>query len=282
MFGVDLMASGGAGDACSQPYSGQESFSQPLESASNKLTYSASAVGYDNAYPNPNPPPAQVGCQYSPAFATTSVNATASLGSLSASANANMMNTAVVGPNSSVTAGWYDLFTANGGNYLLTFTLNDSETASQSCATNQGNAQAAVNYYFSVTNAASQPIAGASWNDTDCSPNAGPMGITGDLVSSKSNTVEIELSVSAGTMFGVSAQVTAQAGTGAYVALPDTVAANATALLTIEGLNGATYNSASGTIYNPEPASWLLASCGIGALWLGLRRRRSRAGPSLS
>ena len=272
-YGVTLSASGGAGDACSPPYSIAEQFSQPLESSGIGLEYAGSAVGYDNGYVAG---PGQTGCPYSPVFASSGVNASAALGSLTATATAGMTGMAVTPPSASVTDTWDDIFTAtSGGNYLLTFTISDSTTASQSCASNGGSWQAQVSYYAIVTNLGppSQQVAEASWNDTDCAPNAGPAIGSGTVVSSTTNTVQFEISEAAGATFSVNAQLMAQAGMRQTVGLPDSVVANANAgPFGITGLNGATWSDASNTVYSPEPGSWLLAVCGLAALALLGRR----------
>lgn len=261
-FGVSLAANGGTGEtACAG-----SSFLLTTETNSTlpnpSLTYTNSATGYNNAPICSNQ------------IASSFVNANAALGDLSALATAGLTGSISPLPGSTTTATWNDTFTADvTGQFLIAFTLNDSETATQaSCPSSP---QAQVMYFVSVT-IGGNPAAGANWNNTDCAPNAGPGGEVGDVVFSNKNSVYFDLSLTAGTVFDVSGDLTVSALVAQQQSpgVSDGVTANVgSALFQITG----DYTSASGKVYGiadiPEPASWLLTGIGLAALGLRVRRR---------
>ena len=252
--GVSLTASGGAGDvSCSNSTFGTAG----TETDPTSLTFSGSASGYNNG-PTCGPPPA---------LGTSSVNASAALGMLSSDDTASLTGSASALnplPGASDTLTWGEAFLASvTGEYLLIFTLNDSETATQSYCSGTPQAQVIYNVYVTI---AASLVSAASWDNTDCAPNAGPTVTKGNVAFSNSNTVEFELTVNAGSFFDVStnlmvsAQVARQLTSGS-----DSVVAD---------VNSAAFTYSQ----SPEPASWLLAGCGLAALGLSARiRLRNKA-----
>ena len=184
-----------------------------------------------------------------------------------------MTTIGLVGAGASATVGWSDTFTAvTGGTFEMIVSLNADVTATPSCPS--GNNLAHVNYNFNEYGPYNQQDI-ADWTETDCNTAAGPTYLYGSTTELSSNTVELFESLSAGQSFTVSASLMAQAGAG----LNQSSDANAsdTATLSVIGLNGATYSSASGVTYDfsdaPEPSSWLLSGGGLAALGLRFRRR---------
>jgi hypothetical protein len=261
LFGVTLAADGGAGDAACAG----SSFLLNLET--NPIhPYANSATGYNDAP------------LCSDQLATSSVNATAALGALSATATADLSGaggTLVPLPSATTTATWNDTFTANAtAEYILDFTLNSSETATQStCNT----VQAQVTYYVFVT-ISNSTVAAANWNNTDCPLNSpGLEGITGNVLYSSNNNIEFGIALTAGTVFEVSTQLTASAQVTEQQSATASDNVTATVNSALFGITGP-YTSASTEVYpiaNPEPAPWLLTGTGLTALWLRARRRRA-------
>jgi len=287
-FGVSLSASGSAGDACQlAPQIAAEGFNSGNLTSSYSLSYTGSAVGYDNSFPYPAPGPE--GCVYSPAFAHVNDSGVAALGVLMASASADMETVGLLQAAGSIGDGFFDTITAvTGGTYVVTFELNASESGS--CP---GGGQSSVLNASATVTGAFLFDEYAHWNNTDCTGSTAPYQTFGPVDVINSYTVELPVTLSAGGSFGVSASLYAGAGVGfnesAAVGASETTpqeggclgSGAACATLTVTGLNGATYTTASGVTYGssdpsaPEPASCLLIGCALAAL--GLRRISTRS-----
>jgi len=275
--GLTLTGSGSSGDACTPdtPQSAAESFSYS-DSGLSPLSDSGSATGYNNGS----------GCANSAVYGNSSTSGSAAFGALSASSSANMQQY-LVGSGASDNSGWYDVLTAvSGGAYLVTITSINTVSASPGCPVvdGDGNPTATSQTGFSLNNQIGGIQGIADWATSDCTPTLGPTYVYGPGDVLNNQTVTFLDGVGAGNTFDLSAGVTAStslegdilggAGPG-Y--LPSTASSDTSVIVTVVGMNGATFTSASGADYNPadapEPASWLLAGCGLALLGLRAWRR---------
>ena len=156
---------------------------------------------------------------------------------------------------------------------MMTVELDASETATPSCA--GGTPVANMLFNFSEKGPFQQQD-GAAWNRTDCHPNAAP-SLGGTYTVINNNTVEFFETLGAGQSFTVTVGLEARAG--AALGQSTLVDVGDTASVSVVGLNGATYSSASGITYDftnaPEPGPWMLVASGLATI--GLRRRSGRS-----
>lgn len=85
-----------------------EGFSSGALTGNYSVSYSGSAVGYNNGYPDSLTNPTASGCVFSPVFANVAASGTAALGVLKASASADM-TAPLVGASAAVTEGYKDI-----------------------------------------------------------------------------------------------------------------------------------------------------------------------------
>jgi hypothetical protein len=271
-FGLSLSGSGGSGDACvaGTPQSAAEGFSYS-DSGTNPLTDMGSDVGYNNGS----------GCQNSAVYGTSSAAGTAAYGVLTATANASMAQY-LVESGGSDTSGWNDTITAvSGGNYLITVESINTVNGVPSCpmVDGSGNSTATSQTGFSASNPIGGTFAIADWQTSDCTPTSAPTYIYGSGNKINNQTVQFTDGLAPGGYFTLGASIMAGTGIEGDVTpgndYPATASASANLIVTVTGLNGATYISASGNVYDasstPEPASWLLAAAGFVAMALRIR-----------
>lgn len=274
-FGVSLDSHGAAGDACIGTYAAEEAFGSGSLNSSTFVQYSGSAVGLDNGWPGP-PGSNLTGCQFSPVFAHVSGSGEAQPGLLRASASADMETVGLIQAGADTFVSYFDTLTLGGGTYLFTFTFTGDLSATPSCP--GGNAATAAIYNVQLTGIHGI-IDRGFWSNNECSPDSPPSTNFGGGLLINNHTLQYTISASAGSTVGVSASLEARAGAGFnQSAVADF---GSTAILDVTGVNGATYSSDSGTVFNfqdsPEPASWLLAVCGLASIFIA-RAVYSRAG----
>jgi hypothetical protein len=262
--GVSLSVYGNGGGACYQPYAGEESFGSGNLSGSTYLSYSGSAIGFDNTYPG--------GCPNSPIEGHWSASGTAEPGLLKASAHADGELQTNFGFGDA-TVNYSDTFTAiSGGTYLLTFTLDGSLSASPACP-----GGVTTDMDFTTYLSAGNTFGRITWDSSDCSPNT-PVNVYGNYTLINPDEVVFPVYEPAGGSFNISGGLHVHAGLGGYNATDDASYGD-TAILDITGQNGATYSMASGVTYDatdaPEPATWLLAAFALYFVRPTGRRSRS-------
>jgi hypothetical protein len=271
-FGVTLNASGSAGDACqAQPQIGEEAFNSGSLSAGNSLIYSGSAVGFDNGWPGPVNSGLS-GCVFSPIFANIGASGTAAFGSLQASVSAEMGSVGLVGANAGIGESFFDTITSiSGGTYVITFQLDPRDDGSPICGGPSTRVRAGA-----VITGAFEFQQKAEWDYSNCA-DPGPFQLYGGAVAIDNGSgARMSITLGAGGTFGISGSLQLNAGAG--VNQSSSVDEGDPAIMTIAGVNGATYFSASGTNYSaPEPALWLGAACCLAALAFLRGRRRGGA-----
>ena len=267
LSGVTLSGHGGAGDACTGIYQAEEGFGSGNLSAASFLTYAGSAVGLDNGWPGG-------GCAASPVFAHVSASGSAQPGLLRADAAADMESVALLSASSDIIVTYFDKFTSiTGGTYLFTFSFNGSLSATPACP---GSALSRVVY--DTTLAANLVFSRVNWTEDSCTPNA-PVQVYGGYTLINSDTVQVTVGMARGGTVTVSSSLEAKASAG----LGQSGEANFsdTAVLDVVGLNGATYSTASGVVYDatdaPEPESWALLVCSLGVVFVYSRLVRPAA-----
>lgn len=269
---LSLSGSGGAGDACvaNTPQAAAESFSY-ADAGLSPLSDSGSDVGYNNGS----------GCQNSLIYGNSSASGSAVFGAISADSSA-YMEQYLVGSGASDTSDFDDILTAvSGGSYLITIQSINTISASPGCPVIDGGGNPTANSQtgFTLTNQIGGIFGIADWASSDCNPHAGPTYVYGPGNVVNDQIVQFIDGVGAGLTFDLTASVTASnnlegdilccAGPGYF---PSTASADTSLIVTVTGLDGATYSSASGAVYDlsaaPEPTSRVLVACGLALLGL--------------
>lgn len=267
---------GSAGDACTPntPQSAAESFSYS-NSGLTPLSGSGSDVGYNNGS----------GCANSPVYGNSSSSSSAAFGALSANSSADMQQY-LIASGASGNAGFYDVLTSpTGGSFLITIESINTVNAAPACPMigGGGNSLGTSQTGFTLNNQLGGIAGIADWATSDCTPHSGPTYTYGPANVINDQTVEFIDGVPPGFSFDLSASITAADGLEGDVlpSYPDAASAYASIIVTVVGLNGATYVSASGNVYEPvttpEPASFVLAGCCLaflGASKFGHKHRK--------
>jgi hypothetical protein len=268
-FGVSLSANGSSGDACNPPYSNEEGFGSGNLSNPYGLTYSGAATGFDNAS----------GCQNSPVVGTSTASGSASLGVLKLSTFATETINNGLGGGANIIVGWNDTFTAlTSGNFLITLDLNVSLGASPACTAN-GNGPASYLLYNVNEYGPYEQQDYVHWDDTNCTGDISPTATGGSITVISTNLATMEAYLSAGQSFTVVASLQGNSSLIGAQNASAFVDAGDTAIADVVGLNGATYSTASGTVYDatdaPEPSELVMMAGGLVLLGKMLRRRGS-------
>jgi hypothetical protein len=230
-FGVTMSAQGGAGNACNPlPNSPYFPFSYS-GSANRHLSQSFYTEGGmsngSNCYGD---------------FADAAASGTARMGILTADASAEMI-TPVGRAVAGLTDGWTDTITiTNGGTFQATVTLGATASANPSgCPTSHSSGIVA---YANVGDDYGE-ISGVSWNWTDCSK-PDPQVYNAAIVNRR--TVQFNFSATTGQVIAMLGSLQADAFVPPFGS-NETDTTNTRLTLTLVGLDGATFQSASGSTY---------------------------------
>jgi hypothetical protein len=230
-FGVTMSADGQAGNACiplpNSPYGGFSYSGSANHYLSQSFYTEGGMSNGSNCYGD---------------FADAAASGTARMGILTADASADMV-TPVVTAVAGLTDGWTDTITiTNGGTFQATVTLGATASANPSgCPSSPSSGIVA---YANVGDNYGE-IRGVSWNWTDCSK-PDPQVYNAAIVNRR--TVQFSFSATTGQVISMLGSLQADASVGTYRS-NETDMTNTKLTLTLVGLDGATFQSASGYAY---------------------------------
>jgi hypothetical protein len=230
-FGVTMSAQGEAGNACiplpNSPYGGF-SYSGSASRHLNESFYTEGGMSNgSNCYGD---------------FADAAASGTARMGILTADASADMIMP-VVNAVAGLTDGWTDTITiTNGGMFQATVTLGATASANPSGCPSSPSSDIVA--YANVGDNYGE-ISGVSWNWTDCSK-PDPQVYNAAIINRR--TVQFNFSATTGQVISMLGSLQADASVGTYRS-NETDTTKTRLTLTLVGLDGATFQSASGSTY---------------------------------